>query len=325
MKKKITFLITALVALSPVYAAEQDQQQDVKTSDPNNTYLPALPAPKNVREGVRDGLDSKLPLSNDEIKWIRRQMEQNQYATYNGPILKPVNRVIPVSIDPGSTPPVIHLMPSYVTAISIVDQNGVPWQMITSNVGSPNQFVVSNPAVRVGSGSSGGSDSKIETNGAPTNLLTVQPKFFGSTSNLLLTMKGLSIPVVIMLASGNPSGSDGVDGRVVLRLNRPGPDTPPPVMTPPPPSPVDVTLLQFLQETPPKDAKKVPVSSVDTTVWRWSGSLIVRTRDTMILPAWTALVKQDGWNVYQIPPSNLITLRPNGNGAPVNIVLGEVQ
>jgi intracellular multiplication protein IcmK len=222
------------------------------------------------------------------------------------------------SIDPGSTPAVIHLVPGYITAMSVVGRDGTPWPIVTESVGSSQQFDISSPAQAGGTQSNGG--KVAVSNGAPSNLLTINPRFFGATSNLVLTLKGLDTPLVVMLESGSPTGTV-VDGRVTLRVNRDAPDAPPPTVMAPPPSPVDTTLMSFLEGTPPKEAKTLPMDAVGVEGWSWNNSLIVKTRDTLVLPAWTAQVQQDGVSVYQIPMTGSITVR-EANGTMMNIVTG---
>lgn len=327
MKKKLVSLIVAASvasAFAPVMAEPKSQDVTVTTSSPDNVYLPALPTPKDVRPGVRDGMASKFPLSDDEIRWIRQQTEKNQYATYAGPDLKPDSRILLTSVDPGSAPPTIHVMPGYVTAISVVGDDGTPWPVVTTDMGAGRQFTIGTPAQAAGKTGGNQDGSKGMTNGAPTNLITIQPKFFGSSTNVILTLKGLDVPVILVARSGKPDGKE-VDGRVVLRINRAAPDSPPPIMTPPPPSPVDSDLIQFIENTPPKDAVPVPVKSTLASVWRWGGGIVVRTRSRMILPSWIAFVKQDGWNVYQLPQTDFIRLLTDSSGDQTQITLNGGQ
>lgn len=315
--------VTSIQAYAESAPASQQTNQSAATHDGEQggqqpVYLPSLPAPSTVRSGVNDGYQAQFPLSDKEIQWVKSQMDSAQYSLHKGAPLRPASRVMTASIDPGSAPAVVHLMPGYVTAISVVGRDGTTWPIVTESVGSAGQFSVSSPA-KSGNGISAG--GKVEqSNGAPTNLLTISPNFFGATSNLVLTLKDLDTPLVVMLESGPPDGKM-VDGRITLRVNRDAPDSPPPTVLAPPPSPVDTTLMSFLEGTPPKDAEALPISAVGVEMWSWGGGLIVKTRDTLVLPAWTAQVQQDGVSVYQIPMAGAITVRDAG-GAMLNIVTG---
>ncbi len=262
-------------------------------------YMPSLPMPSQVRDGVGDGLQAKFPLSNQEIEWVRKNMDSNQYAMHKSPALKPASRVLSVSVDPGSDPIVVRCMPGYVTALSVVGRDGTPWPIITSTPGST-AFDIASPAQAT-------PNNKQDVN-APNNLLTIQPKFFGASTNVMLTLKGLSVPVILMIVSGKPDGTQ-VDGRITARINRMAPDAPPPLVMPPPPSPMNTTLLQFSEDTPPKSAISLSANGGNFQAWSWENSVIIRTTESMVLPAWIGQVQQDGVNVYQLPRTDSITLR----------------
>lgn len=313
-------LCLAIAVSTPVFAAENSAESGGKpqiTQSPNNDYLPALPTPDSIRAGVRDGLASTMPLSAEEIQWIKKQADTSQYMLHKDVRVKTSSRVIAVSVDPGSTPPLVRVRPGYVTAVSIVGKDGVAWPVVTVSSGADKVFSVDAPSLAVGRGggeSTGG-------NGAPINLITVQPTYFGASTNIMLTLKGLDTPLILMAESDKPEGGV-VDSHVTLRLNRNSPDAPPPVVIPPPPSPLDAQLLQFLENTPPKGAQVVSSGAPDIQVWRWNESVIVRSARTLILPGWIAAVKQDGYTVYHLPPTDFITVR-NTDGGASHLVLGK--
>lgn len=319
LKRSLLAVMVAAVACSPMIAGANEPAQGGNTTaaKPDN-YLPSLPAPKDIRKGINEGLQAQLPLSPDEVRWAKERMDASQYALHEGQTVKMTSRVAEVSVDPGAKSQVIHVLPGFITSLSVVGRDGTPWPIVTENVGSSKQFTVDVPAL-AGSGSAPSSAKKIESNGAPSNLLTIQPMFFGAKTNLMLTMKGLDVPLTLLLDSGSPK-TDTTDGRVVIRLNREAPDAPPPLVSPPPPSPVDVTLLQFLERTPPKDATELRSGMTGLTAWQWNGGVIIRSQYDLVLPAWLAEVKQDGIAVYQLPQTQTVTVRtPSGV---VNVVLG---
>lgn len=309
------------IAISPVFAAENSADSGVKpqvTQSPNNDYLPALPTPDSIRAGVRDGLASTIPLSAEEIQWIKKQADTSQYMLYKDVRVKTSSRVIAVSVDPGSTPPLVRVRPGYVTAVSIVGKDGVAWPVITVGSGAGKAFSVEAPSLAMGQSAGAATGGG---NGAPMNLITIQPSYFGANTNIMLTLKGLDTPMILMAESDKPDGGV-VDSHVTLRLNRNSPDAPPPVVIPPPPSPLDAQLLQFLENTPPKGAQVVSSGAPDIQVWRWNESVIVRSARTLILPGWIAAVKQDGYTVYHLPPTEFITVR-NTDGGASHLVLGK--
>lgn len=290
-------------------------------------YLPPLPTPSSIRPMVGTQLHEEFPLSTHEIQWVKQQMQKDQYAIHKGAPLKILNPSINVSVGPGAAVPTIHVAQGYVTSISIVGVDGNPWPVTSRKVGGGQSFSVS--AVTEFSGapapSYGGEKSSIKGKGGtastpkkipaslPNNLLTISPKYFGSSSNLMLTLENSNTPLMVNIISDGPSAKT-VDGMVTLRLDRHGPNTPPALFQPPPPSAVDADLLLFLAQTPPKSAQPMRVTGgYGVKAWTWDNHVIVRTSIPLLTPAWTAEVPQDGVIVYKLPMTHVLLLRDNMN------------
>ncbi|MHB1630854.1 MAG: DotH/IcmK family type IV secretion protein [Acidithiobacillus sp.] len=295
-------------------------------------FLPPLPGPAYVRPMVNTQYQEQFPLSPHEIQWVKQQMQDDQYAIHKGAPLKIENPSLPVSLGPGAQVPTIHLAPGYVTTISVLGEDGSPWPVTSRQVGGGLSFSVS--AVSQDAGAPSGRSATMKTgaiskNGAstgssaghpqpvrlPSNLLTISPKYFGSSSNLVLTLKGLSAPVMVNVVADGPHDPT-VDGMVTLRVDRHGPDAPPPLYAPPPPSAVNPDLMLFLAQTPPQGAKALHASGgFGVRAWAWNHRVIVRTRIPLLSPAWTAEVRQDGVTVYDLPKTRVLMLRDDMSAA----------
>ncbi|MHB1659485.1 MAG: DotH/IcmK family type IV secretion protein [Acidithiobacillus sp.] len=294
-------------------------------------FLPPLPGPAYVRPMVNTQYQEQFPLSPHEIQWVKRQMQDDQYAIHKGAPLKIENPSLPVSLGPGAQVPTIHLAPGYVTTISVLGEDGSPWPVTSRQVGGGLSFSVS--AVSQDAGAPSGKSSSMTTGapskkGAahtskgrpqpvrlPSNLLTITPKYFGSSSNLVLTLKDLSTPVMVNVVADGPH-DPAVDGMVTLRVDRHGPDAPPPLYAPPPPSAVNPDLMLFLAKTPPQGAKALHASGgFGVRAWAWNHRVIVRTRIPLLSPAWTAEVRQDGATVYDLPKTRVLMLRDDMSAA----------
>ncbi|MBU2759260.1 DotH/IcmK family type IV secretion protein [Acidithiobacillus sulfurivorans] len=286
-------------------------------------YLPPLPGPAYVRPMVGTQYQEQFPLSTREIQWVKHQMQDDQYAIHKGAPLQIENPSLPVSLGPGAQVPTIHLAPGYVTTISVIGENGSPWPVTSRQVGGGQSFDVSAvsqdagapngqnaiSAATAGVHSTSATTSKPQPVQLPSNLLTISPKYFGSSSNLVLTLKGVSTPLMINVVADGPHDKT-VDGMVTLRVDRHGPDAPPPLYAPPPPSAVNSDLMLFLSQTPPQGAKALHASGgFGIKAWSWNGRVIVRTRIPLLSPAWTAEVRQDGAMVYDLPKTRVLMLR----------------
>ena len=302
---------------------EKENQQARESLDGlgGRYFLPPLPTPRSVRPMVGLQYQEEFPLSPSEIQWVKHQMQDDQYAIHKGDPLKILNPSLPVSLGPGAQVPTIHLAPGYVTTISVIGEDGSPWPVTSRQIGGGNSFAVSAvsqdagaPSIQntVAAGKSGASASqtqRVHLVSLPSNLLTISPKYFGSSSNLVLTLKGVSTPVMINVVADGPHDKT-VDGMVTLRVDRHGPDAPPPLYAPPPPSSANPDLMLFLAQTPPKGAKALHASGdFGIRAWAWNHRVVVRTRIPLLSPAWTAEVRQDGVMVYDLPKTRVLMLR----------------
>ncbi len=286
--------------------------------------LPPLPTPAYIRPGVGMAYQEQAPLSTKEIQWLKSQMAAAQYAMHKGAPLVIENPEIPVDVGPGASVPTIHVQPGYVTTLSILGEGGRPWPITSFTVGGGIQefgvrALVQSATNGYGSVQSGKKDKQVPSStnnqvflgGVPTNIITIAPRFLGSSSNLVITLKGLSTPIMLNLVAGGPDTKD-VDGMVTARLNREGPDAPPALMEAPPPSAVSPNLLSFLEQVPPKSAKQLHVVggySSSIQVWSWNNELVTRTRVPLVSPAWTSQARQGDVSVYVIPKTNSILVR----------------
>lgn len=313
-------------------AKENQQSQESLNGMGGRYFLPPLPEPSNIRPMIGTQYQEQFPLSTKEIQWIKRQMQDDQYAIHKGAPLRIQNPSLPVSLGPGAKVPTIVLSPGYVTTISIVGENGSPWTVTSRQIGGGTSFSVSAvsqdagaphgraataqpTAAKTASSAAGAGSEKPVPDRLPSNLLTISPLYFGSSSNMMLTLKGVSTPLMVNIVADGPHAKT-VDGMVTLRVDQHGPDAPPPMYAPPPPSAVNPDLMLFLSQTPPKGAARLHASGMfGVKAWAWNGRVIVRTHIPLLSPAWTAEVRQDGEMVYDLPKTRVLMLRDDMSAA----------
>ena len=324
-------------------AKENQQSQESLNGMGGRYFLPPLPEPSTIRPMVGTQYQEQFPLSTKEIQWIKRQMQDDQYAIHKGAPLQIQNPSLPVSLGPGAKVPTIVLSPGYVTTISIVGEDGSPWSVTSRQIGGGSSFTVSavsqdmgaprglhqsggqavtRPAAAKTTSNTSGTGSATTGTGPkpvpdrlPSNLLTISPLYFGSSSNMVLTLKGVSTPLMVNVVADG-SHAKTVDGMVTLRVDQHGPDAPPPMYAPPPPSAVNPDLMLFLSQTPPKGAVRLHASGMlGVKAWAWNGRVIVRTHIPLLSPAWTAEVRQNGEMVYDLPKTRVLMLRDDMSAA----------
>ena len=234
-----------------------------------------------------------LPLSPDQVRTFMRHLQQTQEAAnppYEGPPKGKV-RIATISLDPGAEPPILHLQAGYVTTINMVDATGEPWPILDVGVGG---------------------NFDISPTRADTHIVRVMPLTRYSHGDLSVLMKDLTTPVIFRLSTDT---SSDVDLRFDARLPKFGPGAKIPLVDHSRLEAGDETIMAFLQNLPPKDAKRVKISGLDdrTLAWSLGDHVYVRTPLSLLSPAWNASVNSsDGMAVYEIGSAPVLLMSDNG-------------
>ncbi|ELQ6863950.1 conjugal transfer protein TraN, partial [Salmonella enterica] len=155
-----------------------------------------------VQEAAR--LDSEL--SPDEIRSLRGIMSENERA-----ISAPVTSVVPristltVSLSPGASLPLVRTAMNNLSVVTFTDINGTPWSQSDPPY---------NPAPRL---------FDVQYN---ANMVTITPLRPWVSGNVSVYLKGLSVPVILNVTSGETdtrTTSQEMDSRLDLRIPREGP------------------------------------------------------------------------------------------------------
>ncbi len=234
-----------------------------------------------------------LPLSPDQIRDFMKRLEQTQHAAqppYEG-TPKGITRLIPVSLDPGVTPPQINLNAGFVTTVTIVDSTGEPWPILDVGIGG---------------------NFEVSSTQAGSHVVRIMPLTRVGVGNLSVMLKNLATPVIFKLSSGGPT----VDLRYDARIDKSGPQAKPQLVDRASrPEAGDGTLAQFLETTPPAGAKRIKVGGLDarTKAWAIGEKVYLRTPLTLLSPAWNAsMVSPDGTSVYEVGSAPVLLLSDNG-------------
>lgn len=234
-----------------------------------------------------------LPLSPDQIRTFMRHLQQTQESAnppYEGAPKGKV-RIATISLDPGAEPPLLHLAAGYVTTINMLDATGEPWPILDVGVGG---------------------NFDISPTRADTHIVRIMPLTRYSSGNLSVLLKDLTTPIVFRLAADTTSD---VDMRFDARVPKFGPGAKIPIVDHSRLEAGDETIMAFLQNMPPKDAKRVKISGLDgrTLVWSLGDHVYVRTPLSLLSPAWNASVNSsDGMAVYEIGSAPVLLMSDNG-------------
>ena len=225
-----------------------------------------------------------LPMTPEQIQRLRALFNQTQAAAAATPGTPPRPTISSqyVKLEPGATPIVVRLAQGYVTTVAFLDSTGQPWPVDNYDIGNPQSFNIQ-------------WDKK-------SNLLMIQATALYSVGNLAVQLQGLSTPVMVTLISGQKA----VDYRIDLRIPGNGPNAKA-LLGRALPDSADPMLLNILEGVAPQGSTTLKISGGPAQAWYSGNHLYVRTRLTLISPAWIATMSSpDGMKAYEMPKTSLI-------------------
>lgn len=241
-------------------------------------------------------LNGTFPLKPEEIIELMdryRDVREAQETRIGGKP-KPEIKLETVTMDPGSTPPVITLTPNHVTTLNIIDVTGAKWPIEDISWGG--NFEIIQP--REGE-----------------NIVRISPMKAHEVGNISMQLLELDTPIVFTLQTELESFQVRYDAQIPLY----GPNAAAELIDNGPATTAaaagDREILQILDGTPPGNATKLTLMGVDgrTTAYDVDGRYYVRTPLSMLSPGWTAsLTSADGTSVYRINQSPVLLLSERG-------------
>ncbi|ECK8874759.1 conjugal transfer protein TraN [Salmonella enterica subsp. enterica] len=263
-----------------------------------------LPAPGRTSPLVQEAAKLDSELSADEIRELRSLMADNERA-----ISAPVTSIVPrissltVNLSPGASLPLVRTAMNNLSVVTFTDINGSPW---------PQSDPPYNAAPKL---------FDVQYNG---NMVTVTPLRPWASGNISIYLKGLSVPVILNVTSGETDtqvASQETDSRLDLRIPRQGPTSP--VVNVPADKIAlhDATLQAFLDGVPPRDPSvrrlKFTGNVPDTTIWQHGDDLLVRSRAMLRDEFEQTLSSADGTHLWKLPVTPLLTFSVNGQSVHV--------
>lgn len=240
-----------------------------------------------------------MPLTPQQIRTLHYLFNKSQKAASEYPGLppKPTSSSVLVNLSPGAAPPIVRLRAGYVTSLVFLDSTGQPWPVVAYDLGNPKAFNL----------------QPNQPNGKSDTILVEALDTYKS-GNLAVMLKGLNTPVMITLMPGQRA----VDYRVDMRVPGLGPNAKP--MLSGLPNTGNPKLLTFLDGVPPSGAKAVDVSGGPAQAWIYDKKLFLRTRLTVLSPAWMATMSSpDGTHVYELTQTPVVLA--SERGAMVNLTM----
>jgi intracellular multiplication protein IcmK len=325
MRKFLSAIIIG-VAFTPIAVYAQ-------TPPGNQTAGPVLP-PETARidtlpPSEKNYIRNAIPLTPTMIEELNQRYGDNKRATETSQQADatPGSRLIRTSFAPGQITSIIQTVHGYPTAVSFFDSTGQPWP-ISWNTNS-NSADVDGGTNCNSSGSSKSGSPSVNAVGfyvcVPTpgsNTIEITPMSQAPRGGLVVSLQDAPKPLSFLLISGKghydadlsvhvadrgPHAKDNVDFRSGA------PVTGAPYMN------------AMLAGIPPADAQPLSVTGVspdDVRAWRIGGETFIRTRYTLMSPAWDVSESgEGGTTLYAIPNTPVVLLSADSHT--ISAELGE--
>ncbi|CDL05755.1 IncI1 plasmid conjugative transfer protein TraN [Escherichia coli IS35] len=299
---------TVTAADNPGWKNARSPQTGGKTAQATGNTPPAAQLPGNLPPPsaalVQEGASLDSPLNAGEIRELRGIMADNERAI-SAPLTSVVPRIssLTVNLSPGASLPLVRTALHNVSVVTFTDVNGSPWPQ-------------SDPPYNAAPG-----HFDVQFNG---NMVSVTPLRAWAAGNVTVYLKGLSVPVILNITSGETDTttlSQEIDSRLDLRIPRQGPASP--VVSIPSEKIAlhDATLQAFLDGVPPDDPAirrlKFSGNVPDTTIWQHGDDLLVRSRAMLRDEFEQTLASADGTRLWKLPVTPLLTFSVNGQSVHV--------
>ncbi|MBR8427261.1 DotH/IcmK family type IV secretion protein [Burkholderia cenocepacia] len=310
---------TASVAAGQAGAAQASQPAaDLKAPAviaPNmDDATPPIPVTKEVIQRLVDDRNARV-LTPKQIDSVRRTVDAARRAGVSpypgGMIAEPRSRQIPWRPDVVKRPETIEMWQGTLSTFVFTDMSGNAWNIKSVS------FDCS--LFDDGRSCGGGTNAQGKSGAADaTNMVSLQANSPYSYGNVVIRLDGLPTPIIFVLRTGKSTKTDmAIDVRVEAR----NPSAPPQLISSVSLPAFDDGMDGFLSGVPPQGASPMKVAGGQAEAWMLNGSLYVRTRLSLLSPAFTDRVgSAEGISVYKYPrfvPSLLASV----NGVPTSLLV----
>lgn len=322
-------------AAQPQPAQPQQQAQAGRSNQPANQapsydslddVTPPIPVTRDVVRRIVQDKNAQV-IDPNEIESIRTTTSRARRAAvspYPGNVIPtPVHRTVPYAPDTRKQPETIRLWQGTVTALVFTDMAGNPWniesvalncQMFDDGRSCGNG---QNPSAPV---AGAGNTTPTSGPGSPTNVLNLQSLVQYGYGNVVVRLQSMPSPIVLVLQTGLDKKHEN-DMQVDFHVQGRSPSARPELITMQSLPGFDAHMSDFLYGVPPGGARQMKVSGGIAEAWIYNDALYVRTRVSILSPAFTDHVgSAEGIEVYKYA-SAVPTLLASVNGSPTTLVV----
>jgi intracellular multiplication protein IcmK len=307
-----------MVMAGGLFPVASNAQNAAGPSAAPQTAAPADPGLSGLDAAGQRAVRNAIPLTPEMIQELERRYGAAQQAEEQATqqVASPVSRMISVTFEPGQATSIIQTVRGYPTAISFFDATGQPWP-IGWNTNSNAANVAGGTNCNTSQSASGGNGSpSVDAVGfyvcvpvKGSNTIEITPMSLVPRGGLVVNLQNGPKPLSFLMIAGR----DRYDADMSVHVSDRGPNAKVMVDTRPGAPVTGAPYLNaMLAGVAPADAVPLDVSGVspdDVMAWRLGGETYIRTRFTLMSPAWDASESgEGGTTIYAIPSTPVVLL-----------------
>ncbi len=228
--------------------------------------------------GFAGALEQAFPMTPSMIHDYRDAYDATESAILTDEEPKALIDTLPVWLEPGAQAPVLHLAPRIASVVGFYDQAGHPWPV--------RQYVIGD-----------GDTYDVVQLGENANTLAIAPKARLGWSNLVVALTDEPAPVVLRLRIG----AEAAHFRSAVQVMKAAPHAPTAPHAPRLRAGDAELLAALIGYHLPATARRMQISGIEADVWLLGDDLLLRTRNPLLSPAWTAhMAAPDGVRAYRL-------------------------
>ena len=245
-----------------------------------------MPSPAMGPALINEALDNTNPLTSDEVRTLRRELEVRKGALTENisgrAPPRPTTSIFNLDLSPGVTPPVVRVEVGQGSIVSFLDAAGRPWPARVADNFSPSVLTLSQfteHQLSIGT-----------TSGIPIN------------AGVAVALEGVPVAITFSVISGQPV----VDTQVHMVIPQYRNGAPPGVgVLRGEPSLTAGDLMSYLLRTPPVGARKLTVDGLPGALaWQVSPNrMVLRVKEMVASGAFRVQGIGDGTFAYELPLS----------------------
>ena len=312
MKISVLVALLASTVLLPLAA----RAQQTPSSGPAAVVPPQ--GANGVPPAAQKAIQNAIPLTPDMILQLEHRFGAAQQAEERGSqqFAAPMSRMVNATFAPGEATDIVQTVRGYPTAISFFDATGQPWPIgwnTNSNASNVNGGTNCNSTAQ---GNSGGGSPNVNAVGfyvcvpvKGSNTIEITPMSLVPRGGLVVELENAPKPLSFLLLPGR----DRYDADMSVHVTSRGPNARVMIDTRPG-APVTGApyLTSMLEGVAPADAKPLSVQGVspdEVRAWQLGNETYIRTRYTLMSPAWDASESgEGGTTIYAIPATPYVLM-----------------